>query len=415
MNVKICDAIMGTGKTSAAITYINEHPEKRFIFVTPYLDEATRICNGCPTMNFCEPEKKQKYHGSKTLHTVELIDSGKNVATTHQALKYYPPSLLDTIKEKGYTLIIDECVEFLEQVDELGGDIQMAIDAGYVKEVEPYTYRLVEDSYKGGAHDDMFRLLRTRDIIKVDWQNTESFFYWRLSPQMITSFEDVYVLTYMFYGSTMRCFFDMYNIEYTYIGVSKSDDGVYHFSNTDSYVPEYVRTLRSTIHLVDNDKLNEIGDRKNSLSMNWFRNKSREDLKQLKNNIYNFFRHIAGVKSNEKMWSTYLEAEHKIKGKGYSNGYLTFNKRATNDYRHKTTLAYCVNLYMHVGQKLFFQKNGIIVDEDSYALSTMIQWIWRSAIRDGEEIYIYIPSKRMRELLISWIDELEEVSCSDAV
>ena len=32
--VRVCDAIMGTGKSSAAITYMNEHPEKRFIYVT---------------------------------------------------------------------------------------------------------------------------------------------------------------------------------------------------------------------------------------------------------------------------------------------------------------------------------------------------------------------------------------------
>ena len=36
----------------------------------------------------------------------------------------------------------------------------------------------------------------------------------------------------------------------------------------------------------------------------------------------------------------------------------------------------------------------------------MIQWIWRSAIRDGGEVYLYIPSSRMRMLLINWIDEI---------
>ena len=35
----------------------------------------------------------------------------------------------------------------------------------------------------------------------------------------------------------------------------------------------------------------------------------------------------------------------------------------------------------------------------------MLQFIWRSAIRDGEEIWIYIPSIRMRRLLYEWIEE----------
>ena len=35
----------------------------------------------------------------------------------------------------------------------------------------------------------------------------------------------------------------------------------------------------------------------------------------------------------------------------------------------------------------------------------MLQFIWRSAIRNGEEIWVYIPSIRMRNLLKQWIEE----------
>lgn len=42
--------------------------------------------------------------------------------------------------------------------------------------------------------------------------------------------------------------------------------------------------------------------------------------------------------------------------------------------------------------------------EDDYALSEMIQWVWRSAIRDGKEIWVYIPSRRMRELFQNWLN-----------
>ena len=55
--------------------------------------------------------------------------------------------------------------------------------------------------------------------------------------------------------------------------------------------------------------------------------------------------------------------------------------------------------------KNFFLQHGVNVDEDGYALSEMLQFIWRSAIRNGEEIWVYIPSVRMRNLLKQWIDE----------
>ena len=61
---------------------------------------------------------------------------------------------------------------------------------------------------------------------------------------------------------------------------------------------------------------------------------------------------------------------------------------------------------MNVNEKKFYNAHGIEVNEDMYALSVMVQWIWRSAIRCGQEIYIYIPSKRMRTLLENWIEEI---------
>ena len=46
------------------------------------------------------------------------------------------------------------------------------------------------------------------------------------------------------------------------------------------------------------------------------------------------------------------------------------------------------------------------VNQDMYALSVLIQWIFRSAVRKGEEVWLYVPSKRMRHLLIEWLDNL---------
>ena len=48
---------------------------------------------------------------------------------------------------------------------------------------------------------------------------------------------------------------------------------------------------------------------------------------------------------------------------------------------------------------------GVSVDEDTWALSELIQWIFRSAIRENNEINVYIPSERMRNLLIEWLNK----------
>ena len=61
-------------------------------------------------------------------------------------------------------------------------------------------------------------------------------------------------------------------------------------------------------------------------------------------------------------------------------------------------------LFLNPIIKQFFIDKGVSVEEENFALSEMLQWIWRSAIRNNEKINIYIPSKRMRDLLLNWLD-----------
>ena len=75
----------------------------------------------------------------------------------------------------------------------------------------------------------------------------------------------------------------------------------------------------------------------------------------------------------------------KISGKGYAKGYIPSNMRASNEYRDRTAVAYLVNKYFNPFIKNFFVSNGIEVDEDGYAISEMLQFLWRSGIREGTE------------------------------
>ena len=141
--LKICDAIMGGGKTSAAISFINAHPEKRFLYITPYLPEATRIKEACPEARFVEPSKKMPQNRSKAAHTLELIREGRNVASTHAAMMYYTEDTLREMRDKNYTIIADEQITVLQQDSEFtDGDVQIALDAGYLEQISDCEYRL---------------------------------------------------------------------------------------------------------------------------------------------------------------------------------------------------------------------------------------------------------------------------------
>ena len=125
----------------------------------------------------------------------------------------------------------------------------------------------------------------------------------------------------------------------------------------------------------------------------------------MKDSVYTYLRNERNVKAGDILWTTFKGRKGKIQGKGYSSSFLPCNSRATNDYKDRHNLAYTVNRYVNPMIERYFRQHGGQVDQNKYALCEMIQWIWRSAIREGEEIYIYIPSSRMRNLLIEWLKD----------
>lgn len=401
---------MGTGKSQSAITWMNHHKKDKFIYITPYLEEANRIKKGCPALHFVEPSNKLvKYNRRKSDHTAALIREGRNITTTHQSFKSYTPEVLEDIRRQGYTLIIDENVDVLETFEFHTDDLQIAIDAGYITENNGI-YTVANTEYHGTALSDMFKLLKTRELVRIEDKDSNSLFYWALPPELITSFKNVFILTYLFNGQSLHHFLEIYKIPYEYIGIEKTDEEAtgFRFSEYPGYTPEYVSHLGDMLHIIDTGRINDIGDDYYALSMNWF-DKNDEETEQLRRNISNCFKNIwEDIPADERLWATYNKEFNKMKGKGYTKSFLTFNAKATNVYRKRTHLVYMVNVFMNVNDKKFYQKHGVDVNEDMFALSTMVQWIWRSAIRDGEEVYLYIPSRRMRNILIDWINTVSK-------
>lgn len=407
--IKVCDAIMGQGKTSGTIDFINSHPDRRFIYITPYLEEAARIKKECPAAHFVEPSNRLPQHGFRKLsHTACLIKDGRNVTTTHQAFKWYTRDMLDDIRDKHYTLIVDENVDVLEPTEFHPDDLAMAVEEGYVDR-HGDTYVLGQRPYYGTALRDLITWLKSREIVRVQKADSEVLYFWLFPPDFIKAFDDVFILTYMFEGQGLHHFLKIYDIPYKNIGVSRGQDGVYRFTDSPGQTPSYTRTLKDRVKIEMSDKLNAIGEEKTALSKNWFESHP-EAVPQLKNNVYNYFVNLhRDIPADKRLWATFKVDYPRLKGKGYSRSYLTFNAKAMNTYRDRNCLVYACNVFMNVNEKTFYKAHGIEVDEEAYALSILVQWIWRSSIRDGEDIYIYVPSSRMRNLLINWIEEVSAV------
>ena len=128
--------------------------------------------------------------------------------------------------------------------------------------------------------------------------------------------------------------------------------------------------------------------------------------------MYNYLKNIAKTTSKEAMWSTftgdrdYIKEYFGMKGeKSNAKGFVACNSRATNKFANRNTLIYSVNVFLNPYIVKYFSRKGVKLNEENYALSQLLQWIWRSAIRNNEEINIYIPSSRMRLLLKAYLNK----------
>ncbi len=400
MIVKVCDMIMGSGKTESAITQMNRDTSSRYIFITPYLDEVERIKQSCPDREFHDPCNK----GDGKLEDLHaLLRAGVNVASTHALFKTYNDTTKELIRDGNYKLILDEVAEVVKIQEVSKDDIELLLNDKMIVVGEDGRVRWNNEEYDGAFRDLRDQIL-TGHVIMYHG----CLMLWEFPIEVFMAFHDVIVLTYMFDAQIQKYYFDMNHVEIQRIG-TVFERGEYHFCDY-SGVPEYVYTLPERIHILEDKKLNAIGDSYTSLSSSWYgrakSSKQKPLLKQLKNNLTNVFINKFASLTGQNLWTTFKDYREVLKGKGYTKGFLSYNIRATNDYRDRDHLAYCVNVFYNPILKNYFVDHGVEIQEERYALSEMIQWIWRSSIRDGKEIWIYIPSRRMRELLKEWLSEL---------
>ena len=82
--IHVVDMAMGSGKTSSAISYMNEHPDKRYLYITPFIDETERVVKACDSLRFVAPSDKiPEYQHRKRNHLRALVNQHRNVSLTH--------------------------------------------------------------------------------------------------------------------------------------------------------------------------------------------------------------------------------------------------------------------------------------------------------------------------------------------
>ena len=401
--ITVIDAPPGYGKTSWSINFMNESKFERFIYISPFLDEVKRVVKSCDKREFRTPDERLG-KGSKRSHFYDLLDSGVNICSTHALFRGVSKEIIDVIKDMEYILILDEVCDVVENLNISKHDIEILINEKIISINEENKVQWINDEYYG-----RFTYLKNPILNGDVYLYNNTMILWTFPINIFKAFKEVYVMTYMFKGQIQAYYYDMNNVEYEYKSVEFSHTEGFGNLKRDIYeLTDYKeingKEYKDLINVYEG-RLNNIGDDKYSLSKSWYIKADKKELmKQLKNNTYNYFKRVIKSKSKFNMWTTFEDFKNKCKGEGYSKGFVACNARATNEYKNRTTCAYLCDRYYNPVIKQFFVDKNVTIDEDTWALSELLQWIFRSAIREHKEINIYIPSERMRNLLLEWLN-----------
>lgn len=398
--INVIDALMGKGKTSWAIQCMNEaEKDEKFIFITLFLDEVDRIKNGVTSREMTSPENKK---GTKKKDFKQLLAMEKNIVTTHALFKKIDTETIDLIRMGKYTLILDEAMDVLDEIKVTGADYDTLFDKYMEYNKETSVCKWVYEGYSG-LFEQYQRMAETGNLLHFG----KKLLFWTFPVQNFLAFDNVYVLTYLFDGQILRYYYDMHKVVYTKLGI-ENVGGRYTLTEYNGLSEQDRAILKGLIHIHESS-WNDVGRSRGKgspLSTNYLGKAGDIVLNKIGNTALQFYRTTTrelDVGSEAVMWTCVEDFRNKLGKKGFKKQFIAINAKATNQYQDKAICIYLSNIFMRPPVLQIFRTRGIKVNEELYALSELLQWLFRSRIRKGEYVELFMPSDRMRRILQEYL------------
>ena len=477
-HIKIVDRPCGHGKSTEILGSLNK--KEKYLAVVPSLSEVSRFIEGARKSSDFRITEPVVTDGNKSDHAEKLIRDGKSLVCSHalfyrlgtiatqlhkvavlavfdgvNAPKFATKNMLD-----DYNLIIDEVIAPFEHVQtvkplefdmdyiELGmalirkdGRVEPTAewDKRYAEGSRTFDRRLYENAKSGG----LYKL-------------SEGLFVLTVPVELLLRPKTVTIYTYLSEGSVLLHFLrklkhenpDLFTLEIDRLDANaekewrqdvasnlivKSIPGLERFrwNHTAQLNELKTRQVCAEVgHELRKFRSEELADiclsnvMLTSARNIWFANKSGEKPKA--GCIAKHCRMFGHPKQNKV-----CSPENDNDNTEWSTTGVQFVPNQTRGTNGHSNCTHAIYLYDQSPNPQLLTFLGMKRDEldalrfcDAYALTELVQWLFRSAIRVGgingttmsgkprEQVTVYIPSERMRNLLINWLETGEVSSLS---
>ena len=409
VSIEVLDAIMGSGKTLGIINWMLSNPQYKYLYISPMLTEVeNRIPTDCAALEFVFPSTDE--YKTKSEHLLHLLKDGRNISFSHSLFQDLSKLHLECIQREKYILIIDEEVGMIEPYSGTytKGDITSLENAKHI-EVDEDQLGLVRWKWDTIEENTVYSKLKRQCELEQLYcaKRSREMMVIQLPMSLVQSAQRTIILTYLFKGSVMESFLKLKGMEilqFTEVKLIKDTQ-------------EVKKQARELINLKTTPSIKALSNL--SLSHTWYTtNGKKEDYIRIGNAIHSLVRKYSPEDIIFTMPKEALERRTKNKkpnprcaihkSTNADTMFLYSAARATNDYSNRKVAIHVYNRFVNRTVMAYLQDYGseldAVPDDDQFALAEMIQWIWRTQIREDKPIDLYIVSPRMKQLFDNWIN-----------
>jgi len=398
-HINIKDYPCGTGKTTSMIKEFQQN--KKYLVILPLLSEVKRVIDQSQPILFEQPTTDENAHNTKAESIKELLLTGQNIATTHnmyeRLVRLAREGLLD-----DYHIIIDEVPDVVKSVS---SKTKTSIEEFYLKTgyIELEETGLVRPTNKWRRNrEEVSDTLNPKILSYAEtgclYLLGEHMFVWAMPSELLSAGLSITIMTYKAEGSLLASYLNKLSLPY-FVNSSESEERRFKIA---------AKELISLQDIPSISKLNlsHSGQAKGMSQYSYY-SKISGALKNLRS------RQLKGVYLDDILVTCKKDAWFKKESKAgvfakdskmFQANWIANTTRGTNDYAHCSHLIYLYDQHVNpvVGR---WVNNSSRSFDDAYALTELIQWVWRSRVRRGEAITLYLPAPRMRRIFLDWLDD----------
>ena len=420
--VEILDSIMGSNKTNRVLDWIDSNPNERYLYISPLLsevDNTSRLATNLKHVSFEFPSTDE--YDTKTDDLLSKLEVGANISCTHCLYLSMTEKHLDLIEKFEYIVIIDEEVGVIDafkkySTDDLtylnsNGDIEISDEDGMITWVGA-------ELGKKAKYKQFYNLCKAKAVYAT--KRSDTMLVTQMPVELFTRAKRVIIMTYMFNGNILDNFLKLKKVEVVpFTEVQPTQIDKQEIRELIDLKPLDRKLLKLSMSVYGYDKMDKKGF---DLISNYIRSTGLSVGAKAIDTMYTLPKSVSPVevKSGKRVaprgYLTYktevLDEDGVVvldgKGKPKTEDnycWLHSGCRATNKYAYKWYLVHCYDRHPNLSVETYLKEYGCPVDKNVFALSEMLQWIWRSRIRKGECIVLAIPNTRMHNLFLDWLNE----------